>query len=99
MTLCPKKLIKKKVDFYFVSEAMTKFTLALFFGLTVICINAGPWEEYKTKFQKFYSPDEDAIRKNVFLAAKEEIDSHNMKYAEGKCHTSYGLNQFSDMVS
>ena len=57
-----------------------------------------PWEHYKTTFGKSYSAAEDRIRKNYFEYRMEQIDGHNLEFAEGQHLYSRGVNQFTDMV-
>jgi len=57
------------------------------------------WEDFKLKFSKKYSAEEDAIRHKVFLSNLELIAQHNKKFEEGKVHFQMGINKFADMTS
>ncbi|KAL1784128.1 hypothetical protein HispidOSU_005436 [Sigmodon hispidus] len=56
------------------------------------------WEEWKMKYLKTYSPDEEGLRRAVWEKNKEFIDKHNENYRQGKTSFSLGLNHFSDMT-
>ncbi|CAH6796006.1 Ctla2a [Phodopus roborovskii] len=56
------------------------------------------WEEWKTKFEKSYSPDEEKYRRSVWEEEKKKIEEHNSEYEQGKTSFSEGLNEFSDMT-
>ncbi|XP_040612162.1 protein CTLA-2-beta-like [Mesocricetus auratus] len=56
------------------------------------------WEEWKRKFEKTYSQDEEGHRRALWEASKKEIDKHNVEYEQGKVSYSMSLNQFSDMT-
>ncbi|XP_040612164.1 protein CTLA-2-beta [Mesocricetus auratus] len=57
------------------------------------------WEEWKRKFEKTYSQDEEGYRRALWEANKKKIDEHNAEYEQGKVSYSMGLNQFSDMTN
>jgi len=54
------------------------------------------WDNYKEKYGKAYSPEEDSMRKEIFTKTLETIEAHNKKYAAGEVTWTMGLNQFSD---
>ncbi|XP_041964476.1 protein CTLA-2-beta-like isoform X2 [Alosa sapidissima] len=58
------------------------------------------FHEWKLKHNKVYStPEEEARRKVLWLASREEVLAHN-KLADQGVHTWWmGMNQFSDMDS
>ncbi|CAO2596382.1 Protein CTLA-2-beta [Lemmus lemmus] len=55
------------------------------------------WEEWKKKFEKTYSPDEEGHRRALWEENKKIIEKHNAEYEQGKTSYTMGLNQFSDM--
>ncbi|KAK7812022.1 LOW QUALITY PROTEIN: hypothetical protein U0070_018582 [Myodes glareolus] len=57
------------------------------------------WEEWKKKFEKTYSPNEEGHRRALWEENKKIIEKHNAEYEQGKTSYTMGLNQFSDMVS
>lgn len=58
------------------------------------------WNEYKTKFNKKYSDDnEDNYRFKIFLESKHLIAKHNQKFASGSVSYTIGLNQFADKTT
>lgn len=57
------------------------------------------WEEWKKKFGKTYSPDEEGHRRAVWEDSKKTIEAHNADYKQGKTSFSMGLNQFSDLTT
>ncbi|XP_051050115.1 protein CTLA-2-beta-like [Phodopus roborovskii] len=56
------------------------------------------WEEWKKKFGKSYSQDEEGRRRALWEEKKKKIEKHNVEYEQGKVSYSLGLNQFSDMT-
>ncbi|XP_028627811.1 protein CTLA-2-beta isoform X2 [Grammomys surdaster] len=56
------------------------------------------WEEWKKKFSKIYSPDEERHRRAVWEETKKKIEAHNADYEQGKTSFYMGLNQFSDLT-
>ena len=60
---------------------------------------ADEWEMFKAMYGKQYSnPTEEALRKDIFLKEKRQIDRHNKEADEG-LHSSYwGINEFSDWL-
>ncbi|XP_040612161.1 protein CTLA-2-beta [Mesocricetus auratus] len=56
------------------------------------------WEEWKRKFEKTYSQDEEGHRRALWEEKKKKIDKHNVEYEQGKVSYSLRLNQFSDMT-
>ncbi|XP_060234692.1 protein CTLA-2-beta-like [Meriones unguiculatus] len=56
------------------------------------------WEEWKMKFRKAYSPDEEGHRRAVWEDNKKKIEEHNAEYEQGKTSFLMGLNEFSDMT-
>ncbi|EDL93857.1 similar to ctla-2-beta protein (141 AA) (predicted), isoform CRA_a [Rattus norvegicus] len=57
------------------------------------------WEEWKKKFGKTYSPDEERHRRAVWEESKKTIEAHNADYKQGKTSFYMGLNQFSDLTT
>lgn len=57
------------------------------------------WEEWKKKFEKTYSPDEEGHRRALWEENKKIIEKHNAEYEQGKTSYTMGLNQFSDMTN
>ncbi|XP_003513982.2 protein CTLA-2-beta isoform X1 [Cricetulus griseus] len=56
------------------------------------------WEEWKMKFEKTYSPDEERYRRPVWEEEKKKVEKHNAEYEQGKTSFFMGLNEFSDMT-
>ncbi|XP_027265478.1 protein CTLA-2-beta isoform X2 [Cricetulus griseus] len=56
------------------------------------------WEEWKMKFEKTYSPDEERYRRSVWEEEKKKVEKHNAEYEQGKTSFFMGLNEFSDMT-
>lgn len=56
------------------------------------------WEDFKKLHGKNYSPEEEELRKELFLSHKSLVDQHNEKYNNGEVPYAIGINQFSDMV-
>ena len=56
------------------------------------------WEDFKKLHGKSYSPEEEELRKELFLSHKSLVDLHNEKYNKGEVPYAIGINQFSDMV-
>ncbi|KAB7503953.1 Cathepsin K [Armadillidium nasatum] len=56
------------------------------------------WEAYKTKFEKQYSPEEDARRHVIFKATKKIVEEHNKKFEEGKVTYTMAINKFADFT-
>ncbi|KAL7643456.1 UNVERIFIED_CONTAM: hypothetical protein RMT77_005438 [Armadillidium vulgare] len=69
----------------------------------VACVSAlstvdHEWEEFKTKFEKNYSPEEDARHYKIFKEQKKIIEEHNKKFEEGKVTFKMAVNKFADMT-
>ncbi|XP_029403315.1 protein CTLA-2-beta isoform X1 [Mus pahari] len=56
------------------------------------------WKEWKKKFAKTYSLDEERYRRLVWEESKKKIEAHNADYEQGKTSFYMGLNQFSDLT-
>ncbi|KAL7631752.1 UNVERIFIED_CONTAM: hypothetical protein RMT77_017933 [Armadillidium vulgare] len=56
------------------------------------------WEDYKTKYNKEYSPEEDIKRHQIFNENKLMIEEHNKKYEEGEVTYTMEINKFADML-
>ncbi|RZF39614.1 hypothetical protein LSTR_LSTR001135 [Laodelphax striatellus] len=54
------------------------------------------WENYKIKFNREYTPEEDAQRKAIFDATVAKVKEHNKKFANKEVSYSMGINQFAD---
>ncbi|KAG5680027.1 hypothetical protein PVAND_009560 [Polypedilum vanderplanki] len=55
------------------------------------------WEDYKLKFNKKYSDEEDPERFAIFTETLKQIEEHNEKYNKGEVSFSMGVNQFADL--
>ncbi|XP_021035510.2 protein CTLA-2-alpha [Mus caroli] len=80
------------------------FLLILCLGMMSAAPSSDPsldneWEEWKTKFAKTYSLDEERHRRLVWEENKKKIEAHNADYEKGKTSFSMSLNQFSDLTS
>nr|BAN20083.1 cathepsin L [Riptortus pedestris] len=57
------------------------------------------WHHFKEAFGKVYSdPQEEKLRKDIFLKHKSLIDEHNSLYKEGKVTFEMGINEFADLM-
>ncbi|RZC34122.1 Inhibitor I29 domain containing protein [Asbolus verrucosus] len=57
------------------------------------------WTDYKKKFKKNYpDPEEDAMRKQIFVEKLQHVDEHNKKYEQKLITYKIGINQFSDLT-
>ncbi|XP_055387373.1 procathepsin L-like [Condylostylus longicornis] len=56
------------------------------------------WENFKKEYGKNYSPEEDEIRKEIFLKALHEIEEHNGKYKAGIVTFEMSINEFADLT-
>ncbi|RXG58371.1 Digestive cysteine proteinase 2 [Armadillidium vulgare] len=80
---------------------MTKF--CLLFLVVLVWASAlstvdQDWEDYKTKYNKEYSPEEDIKRHQIFNENKLMIEEHNKKYEEGEVTYTMEINKFADML-
>ncbi|KAB7501365.1 hypothetical protein Anas_11480 [Armadillidium nasatum] len=50
------------------------------------------------KFEKNYSPEEDARHYKIFKEQKKIIEEHNKKFEEGKVTYTMAINKFADMI-
>ncbi|XP_040611172.1 protein CTLA-2-beta-like [Mesocricetus auratus] len=57
------------------------------------------WEEWKRKYEKTYSQDEEGHRRTVWEENKKKIEEHNAEYEEGRTGFCMGLNEFSDLTN
>ncbi|KAL7631760.1 UNVERIFIED_CONTAM: hypothetical protein RMT77_017941 [Armadillidium vulgare] len=69
----------------------------------LVCASAIPavdldWEEFKTKYNKQYSLEEDIRRVKIFTENKIKIAEHNKKFNEGIVTFTMGFNKFADML-
>ncbi|KAL7631759.1 UNVERIFIED_CONTAM: hypothetical protein RMT77_017940 [Armadillidium vulgare] len=69
----------------------------------LVCASAIPavdldWEEFKIKYNKQYSPEEDIRRVKIFTENKIKIAEHNKKFDEGLVTFTMGINKFADML-
>ncbi|KAL7631762.1 UNVERIFIED_CONTAM: hypothetical protein RMT77_017943 [Armadillidium vulgare] len=55
------------------------------------------WEAYKIKFEKQYSPKEDARHHEIFKTTKKIVEEHNKKFEEGKVTFTMAINKFADL--
>ncbi|MEJ1284912.1 hypothetical protein NN561_015902 [Cricetulus griseus] len=55
------------------------------------------WQEWKMKFGKSYSQNEEGHRRALWEEKKKKIEKHNVEYEQGKTSYSLSLNQFSDL--
>ena len=84
---------------FYSSVMMKSLILFAFFAFVVVGdVILDPWINYKVAFNKSYHSVEDELRRNIFLASKDEIDRHNLDFASGRHSIWLRLNQFSDMV-
>ncbi|XP_057643068.1 protein CTLA-2-beta-like [Chionomys nivalis] len=57
------------------------------------------WQEWKRKYEKSYSQDEEGHRRMVWEENKKKIEEHNTEYEQGKSSFCMGLNELSDLTS
>jgi cathepsin L len=57
------------------------------------------WKEFKVKFGKHYSAEEDALRYKIFVENKALIAAHNKKFDAGEVTFKMGVNKFADMTT
>ncbi|BES99581.1 Cathepsin propeptide inhibitor domain (I29) [Nesidiocoris tenuis] len=56
------------------------------------------FQEWKSKYNKAYkTQEEEDRRKQLWVAAKERIETHNKKFARGETTFSMALNNFADL--
>jgi cathepsin L len=78
---------------------------AIFLLVTVVAFASAltavdrEWTEFKEKFGKEYSAEEDARRFKTFVANKALIASHNKKFDQGEVTFKMGVNKFTDMTT
>ncbi|KAL7631757.1 UNVERIFIED_CONTAM: hypothetical protein RMT77_017938 [Armadillidium vulgare] len=80
---------------------MKNFWMLFLLGLT--CVSALStvdldWEDFKTKYNKEYSPEEDIKRHQIFNENKLMIEEHNKKFEEGEVTFTMAINKFGDML-
>ncbi|KAL3284568.1 hypothetical protein HHI36_018725 [Cryptolaemus montrouzieri] len=57
------------------------------------------WEEFKKTYNRTYaSPEEEALRKEIFTQNLLEIQEHNEKFAKGEVSYEQGVNDFADIT-
>lgn len=56
------------------------------------------WQDYKTSYNKVYTPEEDAVRETLFYRKLREISDHNLRFLKKAESFKKGLNQFSDLT-
>lgn len=56
------------------------------------------WSEFKMKFNRTYSPDEEPKRLEVFKANIETIKAHNERYEKGLESFKIGINRYGDLT-
>lgn len=54
------------------------------------------WENFKVKFAKVYTADEEAERQSIFLNRLKGYKEHNARYEKGEVTYTVGVNKFSD---
>ncbi|XP_041515909.1 protein CTLA-2-alpha-like [Microtus oregoni] len=57
------------------------------------------WQEWKRKYEKTYSQDEEGHRRMVWEENKKKIEEHNTEYEQGKSSFCMGLNELSDLLT
>ncbi|XP_076429632.1 protein CTLA-2-beta-like [Peromyscus maniculatus bairdii] len=57
------------------------------------------WQEWKRKYEKTYSQDEEGHRRMVWEENKKKIEEHNAEYEQGMASFCMGLNEFSDLTN
>lgn len=58
------------------------------------------WSEFKTKFTKKYkNQTHESIKRTAFEKSLEIINQNNEKFNTGEVSHTFGVNQFTDMVS
>ncbi|XP_069784638.1 cathepsin K-like isoform X2 [Narcine bancroftii] len=57
------------------------------------------WENWKVKFNKQYSQDEETNRRTIWENALKFIEQHNREYAMGKHTYTVAMNQFGDLTN
>ncbi|KAL7631756.1 UNVERIFIED_CONTAM: hypothetical protein RMT77_017937 [Armadillidium vulgare] len=80
---------------------MKDFWMLFLLGLT--CTSALStvdldWEDFKTKYNKDYSPEEEIKRHKIFNEHKLMIEEHNKKYEEGEVTFTMEINKFADLL-
>ncbi|RXG60034.1 Digestive cysteine proteinase 3 [Armadillidium vulgare] len=91
-------------DFNLLNKAyitMKDFWMLFLLGLT--CTSALStvdldWEDFKTKYNKDYSPEEEIKRHKIFNEHKLMIEEHNKKYEEGEVTFTMEINKFADLT-
>jgi len=59
--------------------------------------NYPSWSQWKSKFAKIYSSQEELTRKSIFNENAKFVKEHNQKYLNGESSYWVGFNQFSDL--
>lgn len=80
---------------------MRRFAIALALVGACVAFNSelnGHWREYKKVHGKWYSAEEEPIRRKLFEESVDIINSHNLRHDLGLSSLRLGLNQFADMV-
>jgi hypothetical protein len=54
------------------------------------------WNDYKIKYKRDYSEEEDKIRKERFVANLKMVLEHNKKYSQGLTTFRLAINHLSD---
>merc|ERR1712036_56277 len=57
------------------------------------------WLQFKTKFNKVYTPSEEARRLAIFKENLAFIERHNQDYLAGRETHTVGINQFADLTN
>ena len=69
------------------------------FQLKASAIN-GKWSEFKTKFTKQYrNQTHESKKRTAFEKNLEFINQNNVKFNRGEVSYTFGINQYTDMVS
>lgn len=76
-----------------------KITYACLAGLTSAASLSQEWSNFKSKYQKLYSPLQEERRFNIFKENKAFIERHNADYRAGRETYHVALNEFADLTN
>ncbi|KAL7631758.1 UNVERIFIED_CONTAM: hypothetical protein RMT77_017939 [Armadillidium vulgare] len=74
------------------------FLLAIIACVSAISTVRQEWEAFKVKYNKTYTPEEDARHHKIFMENKLKISEHNKKFKSGEVSFTVSINQFADML-
>merc|ERR1712243_517756 len=86
------------------SENQTKAIMRVFVLLSVLAVAYGvhletaDWEGFKLTYGKEYAYGTEDAHRLAYLKTIEEINNHNMEYAQGLHTYDLGINKYSDLT-